>query len=227
MSADAPSAIEIQQLAKDYRAPDGSVTPVLRIAELHLPLNNEMAIRGKSGSGKTTLLNILAGLLLPTSGQVRVLGQDMAVLSEAARDRFRAHTIGFVFQTPHLLAGFSAIENILLAMRAASKVPKQQQAHHAQLLLERVGLADRMNHKPAQLSSGQQQRVAVARAIANRPRLILADEPTAHVDDANGQRVMSLLRSYCAEQGAALLLASHDRDVLATFACVHSLENNP
>jgi ABC-type lipoprotein export system ATPase subunit len=217
-------AIEIKGLVKDYVDPDGAAVRVLDIAALQLNAGHAMAIAGPSGTGKTTLINIIAGLLLPTSGSVHVLGEEIGRMGEAQRDRFRARQIGYVFQTGNLLAGFSALENVLLAMGFAGTVPAAQRRPRAQALLERVGLEQRLHYRPAQLSSGQQQRVAVARALANQPALVLADEPTAHVDHATGQQVIGLLRAYCAETGASLLLATHDRGLLATFDCVHPLK---
>ncbi|MCL5996593.1 MAG: ABC transporter ATP-binding protein [Chloroflexi bacterium] len=217
-------AVKINALVKDYPSPEGRTVRALDLPALTLPLGGEIAIAGPSGSGKTTLLNIIAGLLLPSRGDVRVLGKPISQMSEAQRDRARARNIGYVFQASNLLSGFSALENVLLSMTFAGNMPVSQQRERARNLLERVGLADRLNHRPAQLSSGQQQRVALARALANSPKLLLADEPTAHVDFATGRQIVELLRSICAENGAALLLVSHDRDLLATFQHVVTLQ---
>lgn len=216
-------AIEIRDLVKEYLDPEGAPVRVLEVPELTLPAGEALAVAGPSGAGKTTLFNIVAGLLLPTSGSVRVLGEEIGRLREDQRDRFRAQRIGYVFQTSNLLAGFSALENVLLAMGFADVARPAQRRARAQELLEQVGLGARLHYRPEQLSSGQQQRVALARALANRPALVLADEPTAHVDYATGQQVVALLRAFCAEQRAALLLASHDRELLATFERVVEL----
>lgn len=216
--------LDIRDLTKTYTGPDGAPTPVLDLPELTVPAKAETAIAGPSGTGKTTLFNIIAGLLRPTSGEVRVLDTPIHRLPEAKRDRFRAQHIGYIFQTSNLLAGFSALENVVLAMNFAAALPAAQRGPRARDLLDQVGLADRMHYRPAQLSSGQQQRVALARALANRPALVLADEPTAHVDHATGLRAVALLRSVCAEHGAALLLASHDRALLASCAAVVELQ---
>lgn len=213
----AAAALEIRGLVKDYLGPDGNAIRVIALPELTVPAGGELVIVGPSGSGKTTLLNLVAGLLLPTAGQVRILGREIGRLGEAERDRFRARRIGYVFQSSNLLAGFSALENVMLAMGFAAVVPPRERRRRARQLLEAVGLGDRLDHRPGQLSSGQQQRVAVARALANRPSLVLADEPTAHIDFAMGRQVVALLRSACAERGAALLLATHDREVAASF----------
>jgi ABC-type lipoprotein export system ATPase subunit len=216
-------AIELQNLIKDYPGPERQTVRALDLAALTLNVGAAMAVAGPSGSGKTTLFHIVAGLLRPSAGQVHVLGEAIWHLSESRRDRFRAIQIGYVFQTSNLLAGFSALENVLLAMEFAGVLPQSRRRTRAGELLERVGLKDRLAHRPAQLSSGQQQRVAIARALANGPALILADEPTAHVDYAAGRMVAALLREVTAEHGAALLLASHDRELLATFPSVLEL----
>lgn len=217
-------ALKLYRLLKQFRGPDGEVVRVLDVPELTLEPAGELAIAGPSGTGKTTLLNIIAGLLLPTAGEVHVLGERVDRLNEPRRDRFRARHVGYVFQSSNLLMGFSALENVLLAMQFAGTIPSREREVRARALLKNVGLDTRLQYRPGQLSSGQQQRVAVVRALANRPALVLADEPTAHVDHATGVQVVQLLRSICAEQGAALLLASHDREVLASFERVVELQ---
>ena len=217
------TALTIRNLTKDYRAPDGEMVGVLNLPTLDLPAGAELAVAGPSGSGKTTLFNIIAGLLTPSSGEVQVLGESIGQLPEARRDHFRARHIGYVFQTNNLLPGFSALENVLLAMGFAQVITPSDRLARATELLERVGLAERLHYRPAKLSSGQQQRVAVARALANRPALVLADEPTAHVDARVGAQVVALLREACAEHAAALVLASHDPALLGSFARVLTL----
>ena len=213
-------ALSIHSLLKDYAGPDGERVRALDLPALDLAAGDELAVAGPSGTGKTTLFNLVAGLLTPSSGAVQVLGEELGPMSEAARDQFRARHIGYVFQTNNLLPGFSALENVLLPMGFAKVIAPNERRARAQELLARVGLADRLHYRPARLSSGQQQRVAVARALANRPALVLADEPTAHLDARNGAQVVALLREVCAENGAALLLASHDPALLASFAQV-------
>jgi ABC-type lipoprotein export system ATPase subunit len=219
MSTSESPAIAIANLTKAYPGPDGAPVSVLSLPQLRLERGASMAIAGPSGSGKTTLFHIVAGLLPPSGGEVAVLGEPIGQLGEAARDRFRARNIGYIFQASNLLPGFSALENVLLAMGFAGTLPLMRRRRRAADLLERVGLSARLHYRPAQLSSGQQQRVAIARALANGPALLLADEPTAHVDYATGCEVVALIRAVCAEHGAALLLASHDRELLDTFAC--------
>ena len=163
--------------------------------------------------GKTTFLHLLAGILKPDAGAVRLDGVEMSGLPEAERDRVRASKIGYIFQTFNLLPGFTALENVLLGMAFGPGADRG----HATALLKRVGLGDRLHYRPRQLSTGQQQRVAVARALANRPRLVLADEPTGNLDAAHAQEAIDLIRETCRENGAALVLVSHDRETLQRF----------
>jgi ABC-type lipoprotein export system ATPase subunit len=205
--------LELHQLKKAYRAPDGEVTPVIDIPSFALDKGEQLALRGASGSGKTTLLNLIAGILQADSGRIAIDGREMTTKSESARDRLRANAIGYVFQTFNLLQGFSALENVMIGMMFGRGVDRAQATH----LLDRVGLATRLHYKPRQLSVGQQQRVAVARALANRPRLVLADEPTGNLDRHHAREALALIRDICGEQEASLLLVSHDPDVLAQF----------
>jgi putative ABC transport system ATP-binding protein len=212
--------LEISQLKKSFAAPDGSRHSVVDVQSFILAEKTQVALEGESGSGKTTLLNLIAGILKPDSGTIRIAGREMSALSEPQRDRLRATTIGYIFQTFNLLQGYTCLENVLLGM---SFGPGADRAF-ARELLERVGLGSRLKHYPRQLSTGQQQRVAVARAMANRPRLVLADEPTGNLDHKNATEALSLIRSACQENGAALLLVSHDRGVLKQFETVQSLD---
>jgi len=211
--------LEIQQLQKTFPHPDGTAHGVIDIAQLQLSVGEELAVAGESGSGKSTLLNLIAGILTPDSGRVVVDGREVTALSEPARDRWRAATVGYVFQSFNLLQGYSCLENVLLAMAFGRGVDRGR----AEQLLRRVGLSDRLHYRPRQLSSGQQQRVAVARALANRPKLVLADEPTGNLDHRNAREVVALIRETCREAGAALLLVSHDREVLSQFSRVEPM----
>ena len=174
----------------------------------------QVALRGESGSGKTTFLNLIAGILAADSGTVKVDGLEMTALSEPKRDRLRADKLGYIFQTFNLLQGFTVLENVMLGM---SFGPRGANRSHAREVLERVGLGHRLNHFPRQLSTGQQQRVAVARALANQPKLVLADEPTGNLDRKHAREALALIREVCREQNAALLLVSHDEEVLGGF----------
>ena len=211
--------LEIRDLRKSFVAPDGSRHEVVRIPEFRLEARSQMALSGESGTGKTTFLHLIAGILAPDSGSILFDGQNVALLSESERDRLRAGSIGYIFQTFNLLQGFTVLENVLLGMAFGPGADRSR----AMKLLTRVGLADRIHHSPRQLSTGQQQRVAVARALANRPKLVLADEPTGNLDHSNARLALELIREACSENGAALLLVSHDREVLGAFETTASL----
>ncbi len=214
--------LEIKNLVKNYMDPDGNSNPILNIPKFRVDAASQVVIRGASGGGKTTLLNIVAGILKPNSGEVIFDGQDICRLSESGRDRFRAAKIGYVFQTFNLLDGFTALENVRLGMSFGKR---RFDLSRAKDLLERVGLGDRLHHRPKQLSVGQQQRVSVARALANGPRLLLADEPTANVDPANQQIIIELMRSVCDEEKVAMLLVTHSEVVSSQFSNVVQFED--
>ena len=205
--------LTIRDLVKTYRRPDAGEHRVLEVREFALAAGDQLALRGESGSGKTTFLNLIAGILIPDGGYISLEGREVAKLGEAQRDRLRAETIGYIFQTFNLLQGHTVLENVELGMAFGRGVNRA----HAESLLKRVGLGDKLGHYPRQLSTGQQQRVAVARALANRPKLVLADEPTGNLDRRNARESLLLIREVCRETGAALLLVSHDERVLAQF----------
>ncbi len=211
--------LEISELRKSFVAPDSSTHTVIDVPALALEENAQVALCGESGSGKTTLLHLIAGIVKPDAGSVRLAGAELSGLSEPQRDRLRAMTIGYIFQTFNLLPAFTCLENVLLGMSFGPGADRV----FAENLLRRVGLGGQLNHRPRQLSTGQQQRVAVARALANRPKLVLADEPTGNLDHANAREALTLIREACRENGAALLLVSHDRQVLAEFETVLEL----
>ena len=213
-------SLRIENLKKRYVAPDGSAVPVIDVESFDLADGEQVALVGGSGTGKTTLLHLIAGILTPDSGRIVISGVDVAQLAEAQRDVFRGHSIGYVFQTHHLLGGFTALENVLLGMSFTGRPHDPNWARH---LLEEVGLSDRLNYKPEKLSVGQQQRVAVARALANRPKLVLADEPTGALDPRNVQSVLELIRKLCSEVGASLLLVSHDPAISSRLSRAVSL----
>jgi len=211
----------LKDVQKSFIEPDGSILPILSIDQFQLAAGEQAVLMGRSGSGKTTLLHIIAGISRPDAGTVQIDGVEVNRLSEAARDRFRADKLGYVFQTFNLLSGFSALENVLLGMSFAGGRSDAERARH---LLERVGLRHRLTHRPAQLSVGEQQRVAVARALANRPKLLLADEPTANVDAGHQQAIVDLLRETCREENVAVLLVTHTPQVAQQFDRVENLE---
>jgi putative ABC transport system ATP-binding protein len=219
-------ALHLHNLKKHYVGPDGSVVPVIDVEDLTVADGEHVALIGSSGSGKTTLLHLIAGIVTPDSGRIVYdlpKGQvDLAALDEARRDVFRGAHVGYVFQTHHLLAGFTALENVLLGMSFTNRKIDREWAIH---LLSEVGLKDRLDYRPSKLSVGQQQRVAVARALANRPGLVLADEPTGALDASNAQQVLDLIRALVKEVNASLLLVTHDLDIARQLPRVLNLSD--
>ncbi len=211
--------LDITNLQKSFISPEGEKIKILDIPHFSLKPGDQVALAGGSGTGKTTFLHVIAGILQADSGYIRVVGQEISTLSESQRDRLRAQSIGYVFQTFNLLQGYTALENVALGMAFGRGIDLD----YAASLLDRVGLKDRKEYRPRQLSVGQQQRVAVARALANHPKLVLADEPTGNLDHAHARDSLRLIREVCREKSAALLLVSHDRDVLADFKGVQNL----
>ncbi len=211
----------LKEVQKAFATFDGQRLPILDIPEFRLAAGEEVVLRGRSGCGKTTLLHIIAGISLPDHGTVEVDGTDITRLGEAARDQYRAAKIGYVFQTFNLLDAFSALENVQLAMAFTGR---RVDDARSRALLDRMGLGHRLHHKPSMLSVGEQQRVAVARALANRPRLLLADEPTANVDTGHQQQIVDLLRETCREENVALLLVTHTPEVADQFERIVNLE---
>lgn len=215
--------LQIQNLTKTFTQPGGNEPlTILDIPEFAMAAGEQVALIGQSGGGKTTLLHLIAGLLLPTSGTIRIDNIETTKLSEQGRDRFRASKIGYVFQTFNLLPAFTAIENVRLGMTFGHG---RIDAHRANELLDRVGLTDRAHYRPGQLSVGQQQRVAIARALAGKPRVLLADEPTANVDPASAESVLELIRNTCKDEDIALVLVTHSMDVANKFDRVVQLES--
>jgi ABC-type lipoprotein export system ATPase subunit len=213
--------LEVKHLVKSYVSPNGESQMVMDVPQFSIDLGEQIALQGESGSGKTTFLNLIAGILKPDSGEIMIDGEEISTLSEPKRDSIRAKKIGYVFQTFNLLQGFSALENVILGMAFGNGVDRQ----HAEKLLERVGLANRKDYKPRQLSVGQQQRVAVARALANHPKIVLADEPTGNLDRRRAFESLDLIREICLENETALILVSHDKEILSKFEKVENLAN--
>ncbi len=213
--------LQLRNVQKSYTEPDGSRLPILDIPAFNVASGEQMALVGKSGCGKTTLLHTIAGITRADAGEIQIDGIDLAKLSEAGVDKVRADRIGYVFQTFNLLPGFSAFENVLLGMTFARGRKDPQRARQ---LLDRVGLSHRATHKPTALSVGEQQRVAVARALANKPSLLLADEPTANIDPRNQQKIVELIRDTCREEGVSLIIVTHSIEVASQFQRVDRLE---
>lgn len=214
--------LELLEVKKSFPEPDGGRLPILDIDAFVLEEGEQMALVGRSGCGKSTLLHVISGISRPDSGRVLIGDWDIALFTEPECDRFRAEQIGYVFQTFNLLSGFSALENVLLGMRFAGGRANTKRAKE---LLERVGLGHRMTHKPTQLSVGEQQRVSVARGLANQPRILLADEPTANVDSGHQQQVIDMLRDTCREENVALLVVTHTPEVANQFDRIDNLED--
>jgi lipoprotein-releasing system ATP-binding protein len=187
---------------------------VLRGVDLDLYPGDFLALRGASGAGKSTLLYMLGGLDTPTQGEIRLAGRDLATLSRGELARLRAEEVGFIFQAYYLLPELDALENVCLPARMV-RTPAAQSEARGRELLARVGLKDRMEHKPYELSGGEQQRVAIARALINEPDLILADEPTGNLDSHTGGEIIELLVALRAEKQTTLIMATHDARVAA------------
>ena len=203
--------ITVEHVCKAVTDSTGTLD-ILRDIDFALAPRETVAIVGASGSGKSTLLSIIAGLDRPTSGTVRLAGQDLFVLDEDARAALRAKKVGFVFQSFQLLANLSALENVMLPMELSGRKDARRAAAE---MLARVGLAERLNHYPKVLSGGEQQRVALARAFVVQPAVLLADEPTGSLDFATGEKIMELMFELNREQGTTLVLVTHDPAIAA------------
>ena len=203
--------VETVNLTRIYHVGSSEVMGV-RDVNLGIEEGTFTAVLGPSGSGKSTLLHLIGLLDRPTSGKVLFRGRDTTLLNNQERRRLRLRSIGFVFQTFNLLPTLTALENVEMPLALAGIKPSEQR-REAVRLLEEVGLAHRLNHKPSKLSVGEMQRVAVARALVNSPSLVIADEPTGELDSKTGQEVLDLLLRFCREKGVTVLLATHDERV--------------
>ena len=210
------SLIETQEVTRVYQMGTNLVTALDRV-NVSLNEGEFVAIQGTSGSGKSTLLNLLGGLDRPTSGEVLFDAKPLGPLTKKEMARYRRHSVGMIFQNFNLITTMTADENVRLAL-AFGGVRGIERRKRAGELLERVGLADRTEHRPLELSGGEQQRVAIARALANRPRVLLADEPTGNLDSTRARELLALLREMVDHEGLTVLLVTHDHELASSFA---------
>ncbi len=216
--------ITLSKAARHFAPRGGVPQPALREVTLHIAEGEHVAVLGRSGSGKSTLLNLIAGIDAPSSGQVRVAGTEPAKLSQSALARWRGRHVGVVFQFFQLLPTLTVLENVVLAMDLVGHIAAGQRRGRALMLLEQVDVADQAHKLPAMLSGGQQQRAAIARALANDPPLLLADEPTGNLDSDTAEAVVELF-AQLARQGKTLLVVSHDQRIAASAKRVVELRD--
>lgn len=214
--------IECNNLTKKYNGAEE--TAVLKNLTLTVKQGEQAAILGQSGSGKSTLLHILGALDLPSSGQVKLLGEDISKLNDDALAQFRNENLGFIYQFHHLLMEFSALENVMMPLLIAGKTKKYAESQ-AKGLLDLVGLSHRLTHRPSQLSGGERQRVAIARALVNKPKIVLADEPTGNLDKTNAQAIFDLFLKVNQELDTTLLVVTHDQTLATQFNRVIKLDD--
>jgi ABC-type lipoprotein export system ATPase subunit len=205
--------LSARALTKTYTMGKRSLN-VLRGVNLEIARGEFLALRGASGAGKSTLLHLIGGLDSPNAGEIFFKNQNLAKFSEGELAQFRNRRVGFVFQAYHLLPELTALENVCLPARVA-RISANDSEKRGRDLLARVGLKDRVEHKPSELSGGEQQRVAIARALINEPELLLADEPTGNLDSKTGGEIIELLKNLCAEKQMTLVIATHDAKVAA------------
>ncbi len=217
------SIITCHNLNKTFKEGVTQLT-VLRDVNMTVQAGERIAIVGASGSGKTTLLQLLGGLDVPTSGSVEIAGEDVAKLSETARGQLRNRTLGFVYQFHHLLPEFSALENVAMPL-LIRRVPVEQAKTQATQLLQRVGLGERLSHRPGQLSGGERQRAAIARALVTQPQVVLADEPTGNLDGDNAQQVFELMLELNREFNTALVIVTHATELAKRMQRMLTLTN--
>jgi lipoprotein-releasing system ATP-binding protein len=220
--ADSPLVIDCRQVTRTYSEGPEKLT-IFSDISLEVSPGETVAIVGSSGAGKTTLLNLLGGLDKPSSGQISICGKDIHRLSEAGRARFRNRYLGFVYQFHHLLPEFSALENVMMPC-VLGGMPVADARKKADTMLSRVGLAERLAHKPGELSGGERQRVAIARALVNEPDCVLMDEPTGNLDEHTGEGVRSLIESLRDQLGIAFVMVTHDMKMARSLGRVLRLE---
>jgi putative ABC transport system ATP-binding protein len=211
-----PALLETRDLKKHYRMGD-TVVRALDGVSIDVPEGQFVALLGPSGSGKSTLLNLVAGLDRPTAGTLRIDGTDIAAMSQEELTRHRRKNVGIIFQSFNLVSTMTAMDNVTLAMMFDG-VAKAEREQRAAQLLESIGLSGRQRHRPKELSGGEQQRVAISRALANQPRLLLADEPTGNLDSRTSREIMEVLKGLNEREGKAVILVTHDANLAAQYA---------
>ncbi|MCA0911962.1 ABC transporter ATP-binding protein [Marinobacter nauticus] len=214
--------IDCQKVTRTYSEGPEKLT-IFSDISLQVKAGETVAIVGSSGAGKTTLLNLLGGLDRPSSGHIRICGKDIHQLSEAGRARFRNQHLGFVYQFHHLLPEFTALENVMLPC-ALGGMPPRQARPKAEQLLQRVGLGERLRHKPGELSGGERQRVAIARALVNSPECVLMDEPTGNLDEHTGEGIRALIGDLRDNSGTSFIMVTHDMTMARSLGRVLRLE---
>lgn len=216
------NVLECINVSKIYR--DGTLNvEVLQHLNLYIRAGESLSIVGASGSGKSTLLHILGGLDIPTSGSVKLMGLDLATLKQTRLGQLRNQYLGFVYQFHHLLAEFSALENVMMPL-LINKMPRAQAEQQAVQILEKVGLKQRILHRPTELSGGERQRAAIARALVNHPQCLLADEPTGNLDRKNAMNIMDMMLELKNELNTALIVVTHDDDLSNRFERVMTMQ---
>jgi len=220
MSSDRETVLKVQQLGKQVSSPEGSLT-ILDDVSFDVASGEVVALVGPSGAGKTTLLALLAGLDRPTAGDVELCGSSLNARSEDGLAELRGEHVGFVFQSFHLVASLTALENVMLPLELSEDAEAAQRAREA---LESVGLGERVGHYPRQLSGGEKQRVAIARAFVTNPDVLFADEPTGNLDATSGERVVELLFKLNEQSGTTLVLVTHDNELAARCGRVLRIE---
>lgn len=211
-----PALLETQDLKKHYRMGD-TIVRALDGVSITVGEGEFLALLGTSGSGKSTLLNLIAGLDHPTSGNLRIDGSDIGTMSAEDLSRYRRQIVGIIFQSFNLISTMTALDNVTLSMMFAG-VERSERDQRAAALLESMGLAGRLKHRPSQLSGGEQQRVAISRALANRPRLLLADEPTGNLDSRTSHEIMEVLKGLNEHEGKTIILVTHDANLAGQYA---------
>ncbi len=213
-----------KNITRDFVIGDGSVVKALRGVDINVAEGKLTILKGRSGSGKTTLINILGALDRPTSGEVIFDGEDITKLSDRKRDELRRYQMAFVFQSVALMSSMTAYENVDFGLRLAG-VPADKRKERVTKCLEEVGLAKRINHRPGELSGGEQQRVAIARALAHEPKIIFADEPTAELDSGTSHHIVELFKKLVLDEQMTIVMTTHDVSLLEIADRVYTLED--